>query len=81
VSPFCRPSKGNHQTQWFLVIVHDLIFNYLIAPPWVANQQPGIRRYLSVGSLMFTTLQIDTKLLDPLMVIRLGESGPRIGAR
>jgi hypothetical protein len=30
---------------------------------------------------MFTTLQIDTELLDPLMVIRLGETGPRIGAR
>lgn len=28
---------------------------------------------------MFTTLQINTELLDPLMVMRLGESGLRIG--
>jgi hypothetical protein len=39
------------------------------------------RRDLSLGYLMFTTLQIDTELLDPLMLIRLGESGSRIGAR
>jgi hypothetical protein len=58
-----------------------LIFNYLMAQPWVANPHLGNRRDLSVGSLMFTTLQIDTGLFDPLPLIRLGESGPRIGAR